>query len=908
MKSAQFIALFLLLAASELNAQRDITVEFDYNDMSFFDFVSAVESKSDIRFFYKNEWVESFKLSGDKRMTNLNDILENLFKGTSIYFSEDSKGNIVFTKGFRIRTDVKEGDKSGFLPSESEGNIKQSHGKGNSFIEIGNPSEKDLPGRVVISGYILNTDTKDHVAGATIFNRSLSIGAISNEFGFYSLTLPRGVQILNFSFVGMKEMTVNLNVFGSGELDVEMKSILIPLKEAVVSAQKNITLRRFETGTERINFTTFKLLPSSMGEADIIKNILMIPGVQSVGEGSAGFNVRGGSADQNLILLYGAPVYNSSHFFGFFSAVNPDVIKNVTLYKGGIPSRFGGRISSVLDIETTEGNKEEFKGTAGVSPVTTHICIEGPLIKDTLTYILSVRSTYSDWIFDLMRDRNLRKSKALFYDFNGKIVYTSDKKNKFDFSSYLSHDSFRFNSDSVYNYNNRISAVKWQHNFSNRFFSVFSLNNSYYNYKIFSNESKPEDFELSHKLNSTGLKADFTWFPIRNEINFGFDMKRYAVNPGNYLPASESSLIVPHYISKETSWETAVYFEDKFPVNNFLSVSTGIRYSYYFVPGPSEILVYSPGFAKSRSNVTDTLIFKAGQISTRYPGPEFRLSLNFKTSDKNSLKINYNRTRQYLHLLTNTTSISPTDTWKLSDYDIKPQTGDQVALGFYQFMLKGRVEFSAELYYKEIRNMADFKGGANLIMNDYIQEDIINAEGKAYGLELILKKADGSFRYTLGYTYSRTFMRSVSHLREEMINDGRWFPANYDKPNDLVITSHYLVSRRFSLSGNFVWSTGRPITYPVSTYYMYNKVFVDYSGRNKYRLPDYSRLDLSFSVNGNLKANKMFNSHWAFSVYNVLGRRNVYSIFFRKEGTQVKGYEFSVFAVAVPSLSLNFDF
>jgi hypothetical protein len=908
MKAANLSVLILLLFACRLNAQKNYSVDFDYNGMSFKEFISAVESRSLIRFFYKDEWVDSLKLSGDKRITSLGDILDHLLKGTSIYFSEDKAGNIVFTKGFRITTNPGEKDNPEWMPSEYKANDQESREKGNSFVEIGNPVERNMPGRATISGYIINTDTKEPIAGATIIEKSLSVGTISNEFGFFTLMMPRGIRILNFSFVGMKEMIVNLNVFGSGELKVEMKSILIPLKEAVISARKNITLRRFETGAERINFTSFKLLPSSIGESDIIKSILMIPGVQSVGEGSAGFNVRGGSADQNLILLYGAPVYNSSHFFGFFSAVNPDVIKDVTLYKGGIPSRYGGRISSVLDIETTEGSKEKFKGSAGLSPVTTHLSLEGPLIKDTLTYVLSARTTYSDWIFDLMRDKSLRRSKALFYDLNGKIVFNPDTRNKFDFSSYLSHDSFRFNSDSVYNYNNRISALKWQHNYTSRFFSVLSLNNSLYNYTIFSNESRPEDFELSHKLNSTGFKADFNWFKNRNEINFGFDLNRYSINPGNYKPPSDSSLVIPRYIPKEKAWETAFYLEEKYPVSSFLSVSAGIRLSYYFVPGPSEILVYSPGFTKNRSSITDTLVFKAGQIAVGYPGPEFRLSLNFRLTEENSLKINYNRTRQYLHLLTNTTSISPTDTWKLSDYDIKPQTGDQIAMGFYQFMLKNKIEVSAELYYKKIRNMADFKGGANLIMNEYIQEDIINAEGKAYGLELILKKAEGKFRYTIGYTYSRTFIRSVSNLREEIINSGRWFPANYDKPNDLSITSHYLVSRRFSLSGNFAWSTGRPITYPVGTYYMYNKLLVDYSERNKYRLPDYSRLDLSFTVHGNLRANKLINPNWTFSVYNVLGRRNVYSVFFRKEDGKIKGYEFSVFAMAVPSLTINFDF
>jgi outer membrane receptor for ferrienterochelin and colicin len=337
----------------------------------------------------------------------------------------------------------------------------------------------------------------------------------------------------------MREKRINLNLYGSGELNVDLRSVLTPIKEAVVSAQKSVTLQRFEVGAEKINITSFKLLPTSMGESDIIKSVLLIPGVQSVGEGSAGFNVRGGSTDQNLILLYGAPVYNSSHFFGFFSAVNSDIIKDVTLYKGGIPSRYGERISSVLDIGSREGNRKEFAGNAGISPITTHLSLEGPIIKDTLTYLLTARTTYSNWIFGLINDPAIHRSRASFYDLNGKVTYDINKNNKIDLSAYFSHDAFRFNYDTTYSYNNSIVALKWRHFFNSRFFSSFSLNNSFYGYDISSQYLKSEAFVLSHRINSTGLKADFNWFLGRNEINFGIDLTRYSIIPGRYLPYND---------------------------------------------------------------------------------------------------------------------------------------------------------------------------------------------------------------------------------------------------------------------------------------------------------------------------------------------------------------------------------
>jgi CarboxypepD_reg-like domain/TonB-dependent Receptor Plug Domain len=910
MKSKIQILILLMFLSLNLGAQEKYKISVNFKDLSFKEFVSRTEKLFHVKFFYKDEWLSNLKLGDYSDCTTLSCLLDNLFRGTSLYYIIEESGNIVITNRYAIKISaapVKKEDN--FLPpSDFAGAVENQHTDGNASIEIGNPVEKNKSGNVTVSGYIRNKDTKEPVSGVTVFIQKLSVGTISNEYGYFTLTLPRGIHFLQFSFIGMREKKINLNLYGTGELNVEMKSVLIPLKETVVSAQKSITLQRFEVGAEKINITSFKLLPTSMGESDIIKSVLLIPGVQSVGEGSAGFNVRGGSADQNLVLLYGAPVYNSSHFFGFFSAVNADIIKDVTLYKGGIPSRYGGRISSVLDIGTKEGNRKEFAGNAGISPITTHILMEGPLIKDTLTYLLAARTTYSNWIFGLIKDPALHRSRASFFDLNGKITYDLNTNNKIDLSAYISHDAFRFNSDTIYSYNNNIFAIKWRHFFNSRFFSSFSINNSFYNYDISSQFLPSEAFVLSHKVNSTGLKADFNMFMGKNEINYGLDLTRYAVTPGSYLPYGDSSLVVPHTLEKERAWEGALYFDDKLRLTDLLSLNVGMRLSSFFSMGPQTVMIYNPEYSKSISTITDTLKFKPGAVSGKYAGPEFRVSLNFRISDKNSIKINYNRTRQYMHLLSNSTSISPTDTWKLSDYHLKPQIGDQAAIGFYEMLFKSSFEASAELYYKEIRNMFDFKGGTDFIMDENIEKDLVNVKGKAYGFELVLKKTEGKIRFSIGYTYSRTFIKSLSIFNEEIINSGKWFPANFDKPNDLVITFNWLFSRRFSFSSNYTWSTGRPITYPVATYNMYDDVLVHYSDRNKYRIPDYSRLDLSFKVSGNLRSHKLAHPNWTFSVYNLLGRQNVYSIYFKKVGDVYTGYKLSVFGRAIPSVTFSFDF
>lgn len=907
----RLIILFLLLSIfCQIGAQEKQKVVSDYKGLTFKKFVKVTETLNSIRFFYREEWIKDIILGDYPGCTKLTDVLDNLFRGTSIRYYTDRFGNIILTKYYEVRiSDKPLKQETNYIPPTDFGESGENKlASGNQSVEIGNPAERNLSGNVTVSGYISDRDTKYPVAGVTVFVQKLMSGTVSNEFGFYSLSLPRGLHNIQFSFVGMREKSLNLNLNGNGEMNVEMNSMLIPLKETVVSAQKNMTLQRFEVGAERINITSFRLLPTSMGESDIIKSVLLIPGVQSVGEGSAGFNVRGGSADQNLILLYGAPVYNSSHFFGFFSAVNSDIIKDVTLYKGGIPGRYGGRISSVLDIESVDGNKKETKGNIGISPITTHFMVEGPVIKDTLSYIITGRTTYSNWIFSLIQNPALQRSRASFYDLNTKITYDLNKKNKFDFSSYVSHDSFRFSSDSVYKYDNKIFALKWRHFFSTRLFMSLSVNNSNYRYNISSHELTPESFSLSHKMNSTGFRADFNWFLKTNELNFGTETNRYNVLPGSYLPPNDSSIVVPWSLERENAWDAALYIDDKISLTDFLSVSAGVRLSSFFAIGPSEVLSYTPGFQRSRSTITDTLNFGKNEVSGKYAGPELRLSLNFRISGSSSLKINYNRTRQYLHLLSNSTSISPTDTWKLSDYYLKPQVGDQVGLGIYQMLFKNGIETSAELYFKKLTDMVDFKGGTDLVMNANIIEDIVSVNGRAYGLELMFKKSEGKLRYSLGYTYSRTFIRSRSNYSDEIINNGKWFPSNFDKPNDLVATFNYLLSRRFSFSSNYTYSTGRPITFPVATYIMYENILVHYSERNRYRLPDYSRLDLSIKVSGNLKLKRLGRPNWTFSVYNLLGRQNVYSIYFLKDGDMYKGYKLSVFGQAIPSVTFNYEF
>jgi hypothetical protein len=910
MKHKTSLLLLALLFVFHLNGQDKYKIPFIYKNLSFREFVTKTESLYPVKFYYRDSWVTGLRLSDYPGCQSLTCILDNLFRGNQIKYFTDDAGNFVLTGNFTLKDMNDTGESDPRVSPMNDRLFTSVTTRENDSLNlvIGNPADRNKPGSVVVSGYITDGTTKEPVAGANVYVQKASEGTIANGSGYYKMTLPRGMYRIKFSFIGMIEKEINMNLCGTGQLNVELFPGIVTLNEVIVSTQRNNLLNRFEVGAEKINIMTVNELPTSMGESDIMKSLILIPGVKSVGEGSAGFNVRGGSADQNLILLYGAPIYNSSHFFGFFSAVNSDIIKDVTLYKGGIPSRYGGRISSVLEIESKEGNRKEFNGNAGISPITTRIMIEGPLIKDTLTYMLTGRTTYSNWIFGMLKDTSLHNSRASFYDLNGKLTYTLNKNNKINLSSYISNDRFHFTSNTFYNYTNHILALKWQHFYTGNLYSSIAVNNSFYQYDMTNREIPEDAYVLSHKINSSGLKADFTWLKGKNEINFGLDITRYSVMPGRYYPFSNSSLVVPNVIRKERAFEGALYIDDKLTLTKFLSVNAGIRLSSFFSIGPKTIFSYSPDFSKSISTITDTINYKSGEVYSKYGGPELRVSFNFKITDKNSFRINYNRTRQYLHLLSNTTSISPTDTWKLCDTYLKPEIGDQYALGFYQILFNGGFETSSEIYFKEIQNMLDFKGGTTLTMVGNPEQYMIPVKGKAYGLELSLKKTVGKARYSIGYTYSRTFVKSLGRFRDEMINSGKWYPANYDKPNDLILTFQYLYSRRLSFSADYTYSSGRPITYPISTYTIRNILFVQYSDRNKYRIPYNSRLDVSCKVSGNLRLQKIANPSLTFSVYNVFARENPYSVYFKKKGTIIKGYLLSVFGTAIPSVTLNFDF
>ncbi|HLX91109.1 MAG TPA: TonB-dependent receptor, partial [Puia sp.] len=725
----------------------------------------------------------------------------------------------------------------------------------------------------------------------------------------FSLTLPRGRHTIRISSVGMKDTKREVVVYSDGKLNIEMQDFVQSLKAVIVGAEKTSNIRGLQMGVERLNIKMIKQVPVVFGEADVLRTVLTLPGVTSVGEASTGFNVRGGSADQNLILFSDATIYNPSHLFGFFSAFNPDVVKDVELYKSSIPEKYGGRLSSVLDVTAREGNRKKFSGVGGIGPLTSRLTLEGPIVNDKTSFIIGGRTTYSDWILKNIPNDEYHNSRASFYDLNLNINHEFNSKNSIYLTGYLSHDQFRLNSDTTYKYSNKNLNVKWKHIFNNKFYSVFLVGHDQYEYSVSSTLNPVNAFNLAFQIDQTNVRADFTYVPSSNHtIDFGISSLHYSLQPGSFTPVGPRSLVVPDFVQREQALENAAYIGDKFEISPALSVQGGLRYSFYGYLGSHDVYTYAAGLPKSVGTIQDTLSYGPNSIIKTYGGPEYRISARWTLSTNTSLKASYNTLRQYIHLLTNSTSISPTDIWKLSDPNIKPQTGDQYSIGLYQNFKSNTIETSFELYYKNIWHYLDYKSGATLVLNSHIETDVFNTKGKSYGAEFMIKKSTGKLNGWLSYTYSRTLLKQDDPLAGQTINNGDFYPADFDKPHSVNFIGNYRFSHRFSVSLDVVYSTGRPITLPVAVYYLAGSQRVFYSERNQYRVPDYFRTDLSMNIEGNHKVKKFKHSSWTLGVYNLTARKNPYSIYFVEQGGLIQGYKLSIFGTAIPFITYNFRF
>jgi hypothetical protein len=916
--SATILLLFSLFITSKSYSQSDTAtlVNINCEKCTIQDLTKQIESQTRLHIYYDSSIFAQKVFTYTAKSEPLNKVLNRFFSSELIYASFDDQNNLFFSKSKSLNLILPESYFTGTITAiaaNSNNNDEEDISDSKEALvdkkiyEIG---DKDIKGQksVLVGGVIKDAKTGQPVSGANVYIENPRIGATTDQFGAFTISLPRGKHILNIQSIGMRDIKRQVVLYSDGKMNVDMTESIQSLKRVTVSSKKLSNIRGSQMGVQKIDIKTIKQIPMLFGEADIIRAITTLPGVKTVGEASTGFNVRGGSADQNLILFNDATVYNPSHFFGLFSAFNPEVVNSVELYKSSIPASYGGRLSSVLDINSREGNKKEFTGSAGIGPLTSRLNIEGPLVKDKSSFILGGRTTYSNWLFKYLPD-DYKNSAANFYDINLITTHELDKNNSLYFTAYLSNDKFNLNSDTAYSYGNKNVSLKWKHTYNAKLNSVMSAGLDQYNYEIGSQKLPLNAYKLAFKIQQTNFKAHFNYFyNNKHSFDFGINSILYKLNPGNFDPNGSQSLVKPDHLQSEQGLESAIYFSDHYTVTPKFKIDAGIRLSMFNVMGPSDVNVYADGVPRSESSVINTLHYDNGKIIKTYGGPEVRLGFRYVFDETFSLKGGFNTQRQYIHSLSNTTAMAPTDIWKLSDPNIKPQIGNQVSLGLYKNLRSNTIETSVEVYYKTIENYLDYKSGAVLVMNHHIETDVIGTKGKAYGVELLLKKVTGKFNGWISYTWSRILLQQNDPKAGELINNGNPYPANYDKPNDVTVVTNYKFSHRVSISLNANYSTGRPITLPIGLFDYGGSMRTLYADRNAYRIPDYFRTDFSMNIEGNHKVKQLFHNSWSIGVYNLTGRKNPYSVYYVSENGHVNGYKLSIFGNAIPYINLNIRF
>ncbi|MDX1758318.1 MAG: TonB-dependent receptor [Arenibacter algicola] len=768
--------------------------------------------------------------------------------------------------------------------------------------------------RFTLSGTITEIASNETLIGVTVAVPSLSTGVVTNEYGFYSITLPKGIYELQISSLGYQDIIQTIDLSFDQKINFQLLEDAEQLEEVVVTEDiEKLNIRKPQMSVNSLSVETIKKIPVILGEADIIKSILLLPGVSNAGEGASGFNVRGGAVDQNLILLDEATIFNSSHLFGFFSVFNPDAIKDVKLFKGGIPSRYGGRVSSVLEIFQKEGNSKEFKVNGGIGAVASRLLAEGPIIKDKAAFLIGGRASYAHLFLPLFDIDNT----AYFYDLNTKLNFKLNESNNIFISGYFGRDVFSISESFVNTYGNAVLNFRWNHLFSDKLFSNLSLIYSDYYYGL---KLDFVGFKWNSGIQNFNLKYDFKHYLSNNfQVNYGINNIYYRFNPGKIEPSDSESGIIENQLIQKYANEFAVYVDVEQNITEKLSLQYGLRLSNFIRLGQDELNVYENDHPVSfdpdlqiykEADPIDVINPKRSEQLATYTNLEPRIALAYSLDPNNSIKASYTRLSQYLHLLSNTSSPTPLDVWTPSGPFVKPQLLDQYALGYFKNLKDGDYSLETEVFYKDIQNRIDYIDGANLIANDAIEQVILNGEARAYGFELLLRKNRDRFEGWLAYTLSKSEQKTPGRNASETgINSGSWYNTPYDKTHDVSLYVNYELNEKWSFNSNFVFQTGQPTNYPIGQFEFQNLAVPYYGLRNKQRLPAYHRIDFSATLTPRKNKGRKLKAEWVFSIYNLYNRRNAASIGFSRNGdTGVnEAVRTSIFGL-VPAATYNIKF
>ena len=827
------------------------------------------------------------------------------------------------------------------------------------FLLITTPIFSQKNGYYILSGTVRDIETNVFLEGANILFSGLSIGAKTDSLGHFSLTLPSRTYQVIIRSLGYKFKIERVELTQNVQINTSLLRAEQLLDEVVITTEKaDANVNRAIMGVEKMSFKTLKKLPNLMGEADVIRSIMLLPGVSTIGEGASGFNVRGGNVDQNLVLLDGVPLFNTSHLFGFFTGFNADMVQDLSLFKGGIPSMYGGRASSVLDVHLKEGNVEKWGIEGGVGPISSRLLFDGPLFKGKTSILVGARGSLSDFYMKYFPNPALAKSKADFYDVNLKLTHRFGKNQRISFSAYLSNDGFKFASDTLYSWNTKVFSIKHNALIGSSISHNFTAFMSDYTYGI-EGLKKGVEFIWRPSIIQKSIKEDLSWeINPKNRLDFGMEFSAFQNDAGSFLPNAAQSAIEKFPMSSDNSREMSAYVGHSARVSNKISLDYGLRYSMYQLVGPQDFYGYRNGISRALNTIKDTTHFGAGTVIQTYGGFEPRLALVYKVDTSLSVKFGFTRMQQFRHLLSNTMAISPVDVWKNANPYLPQQIADQYSIGIFKNFTNVQnavFETSLEIYYKDLKNVVDYIDGAALYLNPTVETELLVGKGRAYGVEIFLKKARGKqVTGWVSYTYARTFRQIEANANQLAANFGLEFPANFDTPHTFKLVLNNRFTNRISFNANFTYMTGRPITYPNGRYkvYAYNEL-LDYANangifprpgltpttykygrsnniylvgstisevldgysspsftlRNEERIPFYMRMDIGITVEP--KAGKKWQGSWNFSVYNVLARENAYSLFFRSSTgliNQARTYQLSILGAAIPSITYNFKF
>ncbi len=916
----RYILIFslILLIIVELKSQTDqIILTQNYQNLSWETFVNEIQKDHQINIYYDQTAIPNFKIQLQTQNKSLLLILDQILEPFDINTFVAPSGDLVISKGIvfkkikpqliNVSPSVVIKETKPLKTDESMGEfLKTQNEYLATEIVIGNKIMGRTPDKVNIGGHVLNASNKKPVEGATLFFDELGSGVATDQNGYFTYELRPGKYTLIINSISTKDSKIALEVYSAGEANIYLEDQSYMLKEVVVSSKEIDPIKSNQMGVEKITTQSIKEIPLILGEVDILKVAQMLAGVQSTGEGTSGFNVRGSPTDQNLFIINDVHVYNPAHLGGFFSAFNSDAIDDFTLYKSNIPVKYGGRLSSIFDIGAKEGDLKSFKANGGISPITGRLLLEGPIKKEKSSYLMSIRSTYSDWMLKLVKDVEIKNSQAHFGDVFTNFTFILNPKNKVNLFSYYSNDFLSFYQRTNYGYENLGSSIKWRHSINSTDYFDLVLSYSKYSFDEENTELGLQAYKQSNKLEHYEFKANALLTPAEeHSLNFGIHSILYQLDKGDFLPI-EQSIIEPKYFGEEKGLETSLYLSDEWWLNDQFTATAGIRFNNYFYLGPQKINNYQDGMPLIPDYLTGITEYGKNEVINSYHHLDFRMATNYIINDELSVKLSYNQLHQYLFMFSNTIAVSPNDKWKLTDANIKPLSGDQLSLGLYSNLYKGKLETSVEVYYKKIHNLVEMRDGADLIINEVPEQNTLQGELEAYGIEMMIKKPRGKLNGWINYTFSNAMVTVDDFYPENRINFGNPYNSNYDRPHAINAVANLKLARRFSLSSNFVYSSGRPITYPAATYYLVGAETLHYSERNEYRIPDYIRWDVSIKMEGSLKKKKLAHGSWSFSVYNLLGRNNAYSVYFKSEEGKIQGYKMSIFGSPIVSLTYNF--